>query len=299
MSKKFSLKEKREWLDMFESGETESQIAKATGHDLRTIVNGLQEASRARHLANAESEMLRTALLSHQDMLKSLLKNIVNMLILPAANLELREDENGFLAPTPLPGLLIEQNPNRQIALRIHDEEKLEWELLEEHLKSDKLWALLKKWRQVLTEHISARYRYKKAIKSLLVKETSLKFRTGVGNETEYLVPETVDLFYGVAMNHLLGVKDATDLENNIEADDNGFIKHGSTVLARCKKAISCRDKIIVAFISLPKTTAAADVKSTFTELTAVIRAARRQAEEILLLGMITGKCRVCTRLGK
>ena len=299
MSKKFSVKEKNEWLDMFEGGKTESQIAKAKGHDLRTIVNGLQEASRGRHLANAEAEMLRNALMSHQDRLMSQLRNISAMLVLPPDSLELREDESGLLTPIALSGLLIEQTPEKQITLKIHDEEKLEWELLEEHLKSDKLWVYMKKWRQALVDHISARYRFKEIIRSLLEKETGLKFRTRTGKESEYLVPELVGLLYEVALRGLLGIKDGSDLEHNVTADDNGFVRFSSTELARCQDVTTCRDKIISVFISLPKTNAAADVKSSLADLTTITRSARRQVDEILILGMITGKCRVCARLGR
>ena len=75
------------------------------------------------------------------------------MLVLPPSDLKLRE-ENGLLVPIPLPGSLIEQIPEKEITLKIHDEEKLEWELLQDHLKSDKLWSYIKRWRQAMIEYI-------------------------------------------------------------------------------------------------------------------------------------------------
>ncbi len=92
MSKKISIREKKQWLDMFEQGLTEVQIARKTGRDSRTIVKGIEEASKKKRLASTEAEMLRNALFKHQDQLTGLLKNIVEMLVLPPYDLKLREE---------------------------------------------------------------------------------------------------------------------------------------------------------------------------------------------------------------
>lgn len=298
MSRKISIQEKKKWLELFEQGQTENQIAIKEKRDLRTIVRGLQEASRDRHLANAEAEMLRNALFTHQDKLMNLLKSIANMLVLPDVNLALREDENGLLAPISLSGSLVEMTPEKQITLRIHDEEKLEWELLQEHLKSDKLWNYLKRWREAIIDHIEARWKFKQSIKTILGKKTELKFKKQNEQMAEYLSPNIIDLFYEVKMHNFLGVKDGTDVEHNLEAHD-GYVRFHTTELARCTNDKKCRDKIIAVFNSLLAIDEALKVKQTYSELTTVTRLARRQVDEILLLGMVMGKCRVCARLGK
>lgn len=298
MSRKISIQEKKKWLELFEEGKTENQIALHEGKDLRTIVNGLQEASRQRHLANAEAEMLRTALLSHQEKLMNVVKGIANMLVLPDIILTLREDENGIMVPTSIPGCLIEQNADKKITLKIHDREKLEWELLQSHLKSDKLWKQLDKWQDALTTHIKARRVFKISIKDNLEVETGLKFKGVNDRQTEYLLPDILELLYEVSMRKILGIKDSTDLERTITAE-NGAVKHYGTELAICKKTTGCKDKIIDVLTYLHQKTAAQDVNRTYAELATITRIARRQVDEILSLGMIMGKCRVCSRLGK
>lgn len=300
MSRKISIKVKRKWLEMFDDGKTESQIARELGHDLRTVAKGIQEASKDRHLANAEIDMLRTALSRHQDQLTSVLRGISAMLVLPQPNLVLRE-ENGLLTPTPLSGSLLEQMPSGEIALKIHDEEKLEWELLQEHLKADKIWNSIRRWRQVLVNHFRARWLFRKSIKSMLEKETGLKFKHDKKEPREYLLTATTDLFYEVTVSGMLGLTVGTDVENTVVAGNDGFVRFGvgGTVLAKCKDTEVCRNKMISVFTSLAETDDAAEVKATFSELTTITTSTRRMVDEILLLGMITGKCRVCTRLGK
>ena len=71
----------------------------------------------------------------------------------------------------------------------------------------------------------------------------------------------------------------------------------GGTKLARCKNTEECREKIIYVYDSLLVSTEAYKVKNTHKVLANITRLTKRQADEIMLLGMITGKCRVCRRL--
>jgi len=299
MSRKISIQEKKKWLELFEEGKTENQIALHEGKDLRTIVNGLQEASRQRHLANAEAEMLRTALLSHQEKLMSVVKGMAHMLVLPDIVLTLREDENGLMTPTPIAGGTLEQDIDKKITLTITDKEKLEWELLQSHLKSDKLWKQLDRWEAAMTTHIKARWVFKISIKNNLEAETGLKFKGVNDSQTEYLLPTVHEIFYEVSIRKILGIKDGTDLEHTITAEKDGIVKHLGNNLAVCKKTTWCKDKIIDVLTYLPTKTAAQEVNRTYTELEVITRIARRQIDEILSLGMIMGKCRVCSRLGR
>ena len=58
------------------------------------------------------------------------------------------------------------------------------------------------------------------------------------------------------------------------------------------------KQKLSAIFDSLPGTKEAYKVKSTFVALADITKLAKKQADEIMLLNMITGKCRVCRRLG-
>ena len=125
MSKKISIREKKKWLDLFEQGLTEVQIARKTGRDSRTIAKGIEEASKKMRLASTEAEMLRNALIKHQDQLTGILKNIIEMLVLPPYDLKLREESEGILAPIPLSGALLKHISKEQMILEIQNKNKL------------------------------------------------------------------------------------------------------------------------------------------------------------------------------
>ena len=119
MSKKISIQEKKKWLEMFEQGQTEVQIARQTKRDPRTIIKGIEETSKKMRLASTEAEMLRNALFKHQDQLTGLLKNIVEMLVLPPYDIKLHEESEGILAPIPLSGALLRHISKEQMILEI------------------------------------------------------------------------------------------------------------------------------------------------------------------------------------
>ena len=299
MSRKISIQEKKKWLAMFEQESmTENQVALHVGKDLRTVVNGLQEASRQRSLANAESEMLRTALQTHQGKLMEKVTDMANMLVLPDVSSVLREDAVGQMVPISVPGGLVERDTNREITLKIYNKEKLEWELLQAHLKSDKLWKQLDRWEDAMTGYFKALWIFRLSIKNNLEAETGLKFMAGDNLKVDHLSPMLQDLIYGVTIRKILGINDGTNLEHNITAD-NDCVRHNGTILAVCKKPAKCKDQIIDVLTSLPTKPAAQDVNKTYSELVTITKITRRQVDEILSLGMILGKCRVCARLGR
>ncbi len=288
MSKKISIREKKKWLEMFEEGLTEVQIARKTEHDPRTITKGIEEASKKTRLASTEAEILRNAFFKHQDQLTGILKNIVEMLVLPPYNLHLRETSEGILASIPLSGALLKSISKEQMILEIQNEAKLEWELLKEHLKQDKLWGYIKQWHKAMLDYMWSLWQFKLAIKSEVVKNANL---ISPDNEAkrqfETAKSELVDLFFDVVTSRILGIRNETDMEKAIEGKISGVND----------KEVSLQ-KLIAIFDSLPGTKEAYRVKSTVTALADITKIAKKQADEIMLLNMITGKCRVCRRLG-
>jgi len=289
MSRKISIQEKRKWLDLYDQGETEIEIASQTKHDVRTIIKGIEEASKDRRLASAETEMLRNALFKHQDQLTAVLNNIATMLVLPSHSLEIRERREDILAPIPLSGALLKHVSKEEMVLEIHDESKLEWDLLKEHLKQEKLWDSIRQWRKALVDHVFARWQFKQGIKLDLAEDTYLRsLHDKDSKKADTLLRELVELLYDVVTQRILGIQNATNVENAI--DD---------ILASYDATAEFRQKTVSLFSSLPTSEGARRVTSTYAILGDITRAAKRQADEILLLGMITGKCRVCRRLGQ
>ena len=169
------------------------------------------------------------------------------------------------------------------------DENKLEWELLKEHLKQDELWDLIKQWRKVLVDHVWARWQFKQAIKSNLLSGTDLGSPKYIDDrKLDNLLRELADLFYNVTTQRILGIQNTTNVQRLIDKK-----------LLNYKDTAQTRDKLVSIFDSLPGSVEAYKIEDTYEELSRITKLAKRQVDEILLLGMVTGKCRVCRRLGR
>lgn len=276
MSRKIHIKEKREWLDMYEQGKTEAQIARLKRRDLRTIVKGIKEVTKERRLASAEAELLRNALFTHQEHLANILKNINSMLVAPPHNLELRKEKESLLAPIHLPYLTVKQTSKDEIAIVFDDENKLEWELLQEHLKEEKLWYILKIWRELMGDYFRARLRFKQWIESQCNKRITKSVADQQDNKnTDGFLSKIAMRIHDSAIARILDVSDKAD-------------------------SIAIHEREAITIFTESQYTEEAEIIKLFHEaLTKVTTSAKREVEELLLLGMITGKCRVCLRLGK
>jgi len=301
MSRKISIRDKKQWLEMFEAGRTEAQIARVLKRDPRTVARGIEEAIKARRITNIDDDMIRKALFDHQAQLRDILKEVASILVMPPNNLELREEKDGNLADIPISGGRVKTISEDQMILEIEVEKKLEWELLQEHLKQDRIWDYLKQWRSAVPDYVMAEWQFKKAIKKLLENEGLELKQRRTDEETDYFLPALVELFNEVAVKKVLNIPDETNLEAGIVAGEDGFIRHGQggTELAHCKDAAKCRDKIVAVFTSLPQTPEASEVKCTHGTLAEITKTAKREIDELLLLNLVTGKCRVCRRLGR
>ena len=80
------------------------------------------------------------------------------------------------------------------------------------------------------------------------------------------------------------------------------YIKYeqGNVLLAHYSESHheACRANIIKAFKKLGNSAEVGRIKATYKELSDITTKTRRLAEEINLLGLIPGQCRVCRRLG-
>lgn len=301
MSKKISLREKKRWLEAFEAGKTEAQIGRAEKRDPRTIARGIEEAIKARRITNIEEDMLRKAIFGHQTQLMDVLKETASILVMPPYNLELREEKEDLLAPIPVSGGLVRTILEDQMVLEIAVEKKLEWELLQEHVKQDRIWDYLRQWRSALLDYIMAEWQFKKAIRKLLIKKGLELKQKRDDSDTDYFLPSLVELFNEVAIKKVFDIPDETNLGKGMIAGEDGFIRHGSGApeLVHSKDTAKCLDRIISVFTSLPQTQEASEVRHTYRELAEITKTAKREIDELLLLNMVTGRCRVCRRLGR
>ncbi len=304
MPKKFKIEQKRVWLSRHEElSHTEKRIAAHYKCDVRTVIKGIEEARREREANAARIELIKDKIGEHQKELLIVLDNIVSMLELPPYNLDIRKERNGRIAPIPLPGALVKPNDENELILVIHDENSLRWELLEEHLKGDKLWRMIKKWRIPFLEHIKARVNLLDAAQTVLKKESGLELIKKVDTlpETGGIFPVAVQVFYELSIHQALGIKDETNLEERLVATPDGYVRNGpgGTEFAYVPRLRErCRKNILAALNKLQSSTEKEQVILSYAVAGKITKETRRIAEEISLMRWLPSRCRVCKRMG-
>ena len=110
----------------------------------------------------------------------------------------------------------------------------------------------------------------------------------------------TVKLFCTVQTRKALGIPDETNPQDRIVASDDGYVRHGvvGSELAYCPgKQNKCREVLITVFNRIPDLPEMERVVTTETELKNVSSKLKRSLEDILLMGLVPGRCRICSRI--
>jgi hypothetical protein len=303
MPKQIPMSEKREWLQKSDEGMTTAQIAKEKEKALKVVKRGIEEARAERDGAAARAEIVKDALKDHQHQLMAIVKRLLDAAEPPPPDLELRREKNGSLVPIPIPAGRILYAPEQGLIVELSDENTALWGLLREHFTTrDRIWSAIKNWKGALVNHIQARTGFELGIKMLIEKETCfsvIKERSPNSLEN-YINPFTIQLFYTVQIRKTLGISDETNPQDRIFAGDDGYVRNGEggSEMAFCLgKQQECREALIKAFNMIPGLSETKKVIATDLELKNVSNKLKRMLEDIKLMGLIPGRCRICSRI--
>lgn len=300
MPKKISPNEMREWLEEYDSGKSEAAIAKDAKRDVRTVKRRIAQARREGEMRGARVELLRNALKRHQDRLLNTIKEVESVLVMPARDLWRAWRQDAPSSPLSFIGSTATYEAAKGWTVALAVESKLEWGLVQEHLKGDPMWASLTTWRRAFAAHVEARVNLEAKCADLLVERTGYKL-VDRSDEPPFLYSfGTLDLIYQSALDRAMGVEQATELEDTIVVDtEGGEVWHASRKLAEAPgEEERCKANILSAIREALESREAANVGQTYRELVVATTKARGAVEEILLLELVPGECRVCRRLG-
>jgi hypothetical protein len=304
MPKKIFPNERRQWLERYDSGESEASIAKAAHRDVRTVKKCIAQARRERDLHGARVEILKNALKQHQDRLLNTVKEVESALVMPARDLWRAWRQNAPASPLGFIGSTATYEASKGWTVTLAAESKPEWGLVQEHLKGDPMWVSLAAWRRAFTAHIEARVDLEAKCANLLMEKTGYKLVEVSVDRSDvppflYSYP-TLDLIYQSVLDSALGVEQTKKLEDTIVADtERGIVRGAKGMLAEAPgEEKRCRANILATLKELTKSTKATKVRQTYSELEGATIKARRAVEEVLLLELVPGECRVCHRLG-
>ena len=303
MPKKISPNETRQWLERYDSGESEAAIAEDAHRDTRTVKKCIAKARRERDLHGARVELLKNALKQHNDRLLSAIKEAESALVIPARDLWRAWKQNAPPSQLGFLGSAATYEPGKGWTVALAAESKPEWALVKEHLKGDKMWASLTAWTKAFTAYVKARVDLEARCANLLTGKTGYKLveQSFVGYEPPLLnAYSAFDLIYQSLLEGAPDVEKMTKLKDAITVHtESGAVRHGNAILAEAPgNEERCKANILAAIKEALESREATNVDQTYEELAEATAKAKRAVEEVLLLELVPGECRVCHRLG-
>ncbi len=302
MPKKIPMSEKREWLVEYDDGKPAAAIAREKKRALKVIKRGIEEARAERDGAAARAEIVKEALVKHQKQLMGIIERLQDAAEPPPADTEIRREKSGAIAPIPISAGLILYTHTQGITVELSDEDATLWGLLKQHLTRDRIWSAIKNWKEALTNRTKAILEFESGIRRLLESETGLRVTEGkpADDNVAFIYPHAAKLFFTVNIRKTLGISDETDLQERMVATDDGYIRHGKAgpELAYCPgKQDECRDALLGVLKKIPDMPETKKVVVAEGELKIASGKLKRMLEDITLMGLVPGRCRICSRI--
>ena len=303
MPRKISIIKKREWLKAYEEGKSEISIARKEHCDVRTLKKGVQEARLERDASLARAELIKEALHKHNEALLEIVRGLVSTISVPGSDQSIpwrREVSSGSIrieggnAP-------YEHWPElRVMGVTLDEERKAEWELLQEHLKLDPMWRLLSHWKKALATHLEARIVMSLKLADLIKEKTGYQL-ADKAIDGFFVYFHTVDFISQSMIEQSRKLADADIWKQKIIADPSiGRVVCAGLSLAYAPgREKECRQNILDVVSEIEVSQEMTNVRNTYQVDEDITKKASRAAQDLLMLGLVPGQCRVCRRLGR
>ena len=301
MPRKISNVEMDQWLADYDRGKPVHEIARGASKDVRTVSKRIDQARKEQEKRVVRRELMKEALLSHNEDISQFITGIKSALVVPGYDLYIPDRESRFQSGIQLSGARAIFD-SKQSIIQFNGEDNLRWRLLVEHLRDDPVMVSIPDWKKTLIVHLNARIALKEKVRESLELKTGLKVVNKSGDELKEpgISYFAVDLFNEVVIKPALDVPDKTNLGENIIYMPDGYILHGkagSTLAFAPKNAPAVCDGMKTALSDLYQCDDVKKVRSTYLVVTQQTNNLKEGFEELVMIGLLPGTCRVCKRI--
>lgn len=302
MPKKISNVEMEQWLTDYDKGKPIHEIATDAGRDVRTVSKRIDQARKERENRVVRRELMKEALLSHNRELSRFIAGIRGALVVPGYDLFIPDYENRIKSGIQLSGAIAMFDSQQNLAIHLNSEDDLRWKLVEEHLRDDQVVVSMLDWKKIMETHLNARVVFKEKVRDSLELRTGLKVVDKSGGELREpgISFFTVDLFNEVVIKPALDIPDSTNLGDNILLTADGYILHGkagSKLAFAPENGPAVCDGMKTVLNDLYQCDEIKKVRSTYLVVTDQTKNLKEGFEELALVGLLPGTCRVCKRI--
>jgi len=295
--RKISPIQKEDWFKKYRDGVPVHDIAKMAKRGVRTVKRGIEEVRREVDARSAHAELLKDTLLRHQHKLLTTVEDVFSALEMPDSESPISTDRNDNPVPIVFRGANATYETDVGWNITLNAEEKPHWDLLRQHMARDPFWKRLKEWKEDLSMHLEARLELQRKATLLLKDETGLKVEL---SEKPHIHPDAVKVLYQSAVEWALNKKESRALKKEITILSDEQIFLGEIFLAKADvgKGNECREAILRTESKLRGSPGALKFGNTYKRAMDSSTKSRKAIDEIRMLGLVPGQCKVCRRLG-
>ena len=296
--------ERRRWLEKYQGGKSLSALAKETGRNIRTVKAHVQRASDERERAMARTDLYRQAVTKHNGDLLTTLAGVRDSLVVPKVELLTVLAHFPWNKTAMLPSVLEFQDGAFRVTL-VHgdgDQARL-LELAREHLRRDKeLWKGLDGWLAVLKEYadmcIELGRRVGSEASEKLAVALTLRESVTTGPEDglhEGFVSWPCRLWIDATPGNSIG-----DQIDRLRVSESQLRYGGDHIatLSSPEKLNAANEYFLKLVTTLPQDQGVIRIREQKKRLESDVRRLRRLIGDVLLIGLVSGRCSVCRRVG-
>ncbi len=302
MPKKISNAEMDKWLTDYDKGKPIHEIASEAHKDVRTVSKRIDQARKEQENRVVRRELMKEALLSHNEDISQFITSIKGALVVPGYDLYIPDRESRFKSDIQFSSAIAMFDSKQNLIIRFNGEDDLRWKLLVEHLGDDPVMVSIPNWKRALIAHLNTRIAFKEKVKESLEFKTGLKITNkGIDELKEPgILVFTVELFNEVVIKPALDIPDTTNLRDNILLTADGYILHGkagSKLAFAPKNGPAVCDGMKTSLSDLYQCDEIKKVRITYLTIKEQTNNLKEGFEELTLIGLLPGTCRVCKRI--
>lgn len=294
--------QRREWLDRYESGTSIPQIATSARRETRTITKHLAIAADERERAIARTQLYKDAIVEHNNRLIARLTEVRDSFTIPPNERFTSQAHFPQAATITVEKLVISdigEDPQIRFGLDYDPDAERLLELVREHLKSEKsLWKALDRWIATLKSYVKACYELGRTAGEHIINEHKLNL-VPQDKQSEGVHERFLEWVCRLAIEG----KGKTPEEKKLLPLNKrgGQLYYGDSAMASSsspgtlKKA---REVFLSTLDSLQQDVDRDEIRRLNKDLDALGDKLKREVGDVLLLGVVTGRCAVCGKLG-
>lgn len=296
--------ERRRWLEQYEGGKSLSAVAKETGRNIRTITTHVQRASEERERAMARTDLYRQAVTKHNGDLLMALAGVRESLVVPHPELLTVLAHFPWNKTAMLPAVLAFRDGDLRVVVVPGDEDHVRLlELAREHLRGDKeLWRGLDEWQGVLKEYADMCFELGRRVGTEASEKLSVELTSrerGATGVEEGLHEGFVSWPCRLCIEATPG-KVTGDQIDKLQVSDSQLRYGGDVIatLASPENLSAARKYFRELVTTLPQDQSVKRISEQKKRLDTDARRLKRLIGDVLLIGLVSGRCSVCRRVG-